>query len=60
MSMQQLVKLYTDNIVKLHGTPISIVSDRDVRFTSRIWKEFQDAMGTELKFSTAFHPQTDG
>ena len=60
MSMQQLVKLYTDNIVKLHGTPISIVSDRDARFTSRIWKEFQNAMGTELKFSTAFHPQTDG
>ena len=60
MSMQQLVKLYTDNMVKLHGTPISIVSDRDARFTSRIWKEFQNAMGTELKFSTAFHPQTDG
>ena len=45
-----------DNIVRLHGTPVSIVSDRDARFTAKIWKEFQEAMGTELKFSTAFHP----
>ena len=60
MSMEQLVKLYMDNIVRLHGTPVTIVSDRDPRFTSKLWKEFQEAMGTELRFSTAFHPQTDG
>ena len=59
MSMEQLVKLYMDNIVKLHGTPV-IVCDRDPRFTSKLWKEFQEVMGTELRFSTAFHPQTDG
>ena len=60
MSMEQLVKLYMDNIVRLHGTPVTIVSYRDPRFTSKLWKEFQEAMGTELRFSTTFHPQTDG
>ena len=47
-------------IVRLHGVPISIVSDRDPRFTSRFWSSLQDAMGTRLHFSIAFHPQTDG
>nr|GEZ68199.1 putative reverse transcriptase domain-containing protein [Tanacetum cinerariifolium] len=47
-------------IVRLHGTPLAIVSDRDPRFTSRFWKGSQKAWGTRLKFSTAFHPQTDG
>ena len=60
MSMEQLEKLYMDNTVRLHGTPVTIVSDRDPIFTSKLWKEFQEAMGTELRFSTAFHPQIDG
>nr|GEU66519.1 hypothetical protein [Tanacetum cinerariifolium] len=47
-------------IVRLHGTPTSIVSDRDPRFTYHFWKGLQKAWGTRLKFSTAFHPQTDG
>nr|GFC48927.1 putative nucleotidyltransferase, ribonuclease H [Tanacetum cinerariifolium] len=47
-------------IVRLHGTSTSIVFDRDPRFTSRFWKGLQKAWGTRLKFSTAFHPQTDG
>lgn len=51
MSMQQLIKLCMDNILRLHGTPISVVSDRDACFTSCVRKEFQDAMGMELKFS---------
>ncbi|EOY08653.1 DNA/RNA polymerases superfamily protein [Theobroma cacao] len=59
-SIEKLVKLYIDEIVRLYGVPISIVSDRDPRFTSRFWSKFQEALGTKLRFSTAFHPQTDG
>ncbi|KAD2804832.1 hypothetical protein E3N88_38209 [Mikania micrantha] len=56
----RLAKLYLDEIVSRHGVPISIVSDRDSRFTSRVWKTFQKALGSQLNLSTAYHPQTDG
>ena len=59
-SMDRLAELYVNEIVRLHGVPLSIVSDRDPRFTSRFWKELQSALGTRLNFSTTFHPQTDG
>ncbi|KAJ0538417.1 putative nucleotidyltransferase, Ribonuclease H [Helianthus annuus] len=59
-SMERLAKLYVDEIVSLHGVPLSIVSDRDSRFTSRFWTSFQESMGTRLNLSTAYHPQTDG
>lgn len=59
-SVDTLSKLYIREVVKLRGIPISIVSDRDARFTSKFWNSFQKAMGTRLDMSTAFHPQTDG
>ena len=59
-SLGRYARLYVDEIVRLHGAPVSIVSERDPRFTSRLWQKLQDAMGTTLHFGTAFHPQTDG
>ena len=59
-SLEKLAQLYVDEIVRLHGVPVLIVSDRDPRFTSRFWPSLQAALGTCLHFSTAFHPQTDG
>ena len=59
-SLEKLAQLYVDEIVRLHGVPVSIVSDRDPRFTSRFWPSLQTALGTRLHFSTVFHPQTDG
>ncbi|CAH9114854.1 unnamed protein product [Cuscuta epithymum] len=59
-SMEKLAKAYVKHVVKHHGVPQDIVSDRDSRFLSQFWKELQTAMGTKLKLSTAFHPTTDG
>ena len=59
-SLDKLAKLYVFRIVRLHGVPISIVLDRDLRFTSHFWESLQKAMGIRLHFSIAFHPQTDG
>ncbi|KAL0552396.1 hypothetical protein IC582_011505 [Cucumis melo] len=53
-------QLYMTKIVRLHGVPVSIVSNRDARLTSKFWKGLQIALDTKLDFSTAFHPQTDG
>ncbi|KAA3460507.1 retrotransposon protein [Gossypium australe] len=59
-SLQKLAKLYVAKIVRLHGVPVAIISDRDPRFTSRFWKALHQALGTKLDFTTAFHPQSDG
>ena len=56
----KIAKLYFDEIVKLYGLPKTILSNRDVCFMSYFWKTLWHLVGTELKFSTAFHPQTDG
>ncbi|XP_057744622.1 uncharacterized protein LOC130962419 [Arachis stenosperma] len=59
-SMEELARMYIKEIVRLHGVPSTIISDRDPRFTSRFWGAFQRAFGTQLSMSTAYHPQTDG
>ncbi|GKA32877.1 reverse transcriptase domain-containing protein [Tanacetum coccineum] len=59
-NMEKLARLYIDEIVARHGVPVSIISDRDGRFTSRFWQTLQKALGTRLDMSTAYHPQTDG
>jgi transposase InsO family protein len=55
-----LAWIYLKKIVRLHGIPRKIVSDRGTQFTSKFWTSLQKAMGTKLDFSTAYHPQTDG
>ena len=59
-SIAKLSQLYFEEIVRLHGAPLSIVSDRDPLFTSHFWQGLQKALGTEVRLSTAYHPQTDG
>ena len=59
-TLEELCKLYIWEIIRLHGVPVSIVSDRDPRFMTQFLKSFQKAMGTQLSMSTAFHPQKNG
>ncbi|XLS75404.1 hypothetical protein HN51_032269, partial [Arachis hypogaea] len=59
-TLEELARLYIKEIVRLHGVPATIISDRDPRFTSRFWGAFQKAFETRLSLSTAYHPQTDG
>ncbi|PKA67250.1 hypothetical protein AXF42_Ash004742 [Apostasia shenzhenica] len=58
--IDKLAKIYVDQIVRLHGVPTAIISDRVPKFTSHFWKKLHKTFDTNLKFSTAFHPQTDG
>ena len=54
---EKLAELYISQIVRLHGVPVSIISDRGSLFTSHFWKALQHGLGTQLDMSTAFHPQ---
>nr|GFC23874.1 putative reverse transcriptase domain-containing protein [Tanacetum cinerariifolium] len=58
--MEKLTQLYLKEIVCRHGVSMSIISDRDSKFTSRFWRSLQGALGTKLDMSTAYHPETDG
>ena len=58
--MSKLEYIYTSVIVKLHGVPLCIVLDRDLRFTSDFWKSLQEALDSKLRLSSAYHPRRDG
>nr|GFB77493.1 putative reverse transcriptase domain, ribonuclease H-like domain, aspartic peptidase domain protein [Tanacetum cinerariifolium] len=58
--MDKLARIYVKEVVTRHGIPVSIISDRDPRFASNFWRSLQNALGTRLDMSTAYHPETDG
>ncbi|GKF91404.1 putative reverse transcriptase domain-containing protein [Tanacetum coccineum] len=59
-STEKLTRLYMKETVARHGIPMSIISDHDSHFTSRVWQSLHETLGTQLNLSTAYHPQTDG
>ncbi|GKA53261.1 putative reverse transcriptase domain-containing protein [Tanacetum coccineum] len=58
--MDKLARMYLKEVVMRHGIPLSIICDCDPRFASNFWRSLQNALGTSLDMSTAYHPQTDG
>ena len=60
VTAKQVAELYVREIVRLHGIPESIVSDRDTKFTSQFWTELSRLLGQQLLMSSSYHPQTDG
>ena len=54
--IELLVEKYMQEVVRLHGVPVSIVSYRDTRFLSHFWRSLQESLETHLKFSTTYHP----
>jgi len=60
VTAEGVARLFNHYVFKHHGMPSELISDRDPRFTSKFWTELTRMLGTKLKMSTAFHPQTDG
>ncbi|GJS27723.1 putative reverse transcriptase domain-containing protein [Tanacetum coccineum] len=60
VSLEKLTRQYLTEVVSRHGVPVSIIFDRDSRFTSHFWQSLYKALVTQLDMSTAYHPQTDG
>ena len=60
LKSMEAARLFIQHIFRLHGMPQEIISDRDTKFTSNFWCALFENLGTTLKFSSSFHPQTDG
>ncbi|GBG61225.1 hypothetical protein CBR_g19758 [Chara braunii] len=60
ISAREVADIVFDRVVRDHGLPLSIIYDRDPRFTSRFWRRLHEVYGTQLRFSSSYHPQTDG
>nr|GFB19476.1 putative reverse transcriptase domain-containing protein [Tanacetum cinerariifolium] len=58
--MDKLARVYLKEVVTRHGIPVSIISDRYLRFASNFWRSLQNALGTRLDMSTAYHRETNG
>ena len=59
-SSEKVAAMFVREVIRLHGVPLSIVSDHDSCFVAHFWQSLQRAMGTTSHFSTTFYPQTDG
>jgi hypothetical protein len=55
-----IVQLFIDHVFKLHGLPLAIITEQDRIFTSQLWHDLFKSLGVKLKFSSAYHPQSDG
>ncbi|GBG41395.1 hypothetical protein CBR_g74366 [Chara braunii] len=60
ISAREVADIVFNRVVRDHGLPLSIISDRDPRFTSRFWRRLHEVYGTQLRFSSSYHSQTDG
>ena len=58
-TLEECYRLYIQEIIRLQGVPVSIVSNRDPKFTAHFWRSFQRVMGAQLVMNTTFHPQTN-
>ena len=59
-TMVDIARVFVMKILRLHGMPKILVSDRDVKFTSHLWRAFFEVVGTTLSMSTSYHPEIDG
>ncbi|GBG92120.1 hypothetical protein CBR_g54420 [Chara braunii] len=60
ISAREVTNIVFDRVVRDHDLPLSIIFDRDPHFTSRFWRRLHEVYGTQLRFSSSYHPQTDG
>ena len=60
VTTMEYAHIFINNVFRLHSLPEVIISDRDPRFTGKFWRSLFDLLSTDIQFSTAFHPQTDG